>query len=412
MRLQGKLKNLTRCFLKKRRNPLKVLAFGLDNRALLEIDGHSKRWNKRMGAYVDRLDVVVEVREKNAVIEDKYIADNVRILPIYVPNPMFYSWIAYKKALNEHKKNPYDLITSEDPFRTGLAAALFKIKTGVAFSLEYHTDTINNKEWLDEKPLIHNVYNRIGKFVVNKADSIRCVNQKNADQLTGLTSAGKNNKLIEIIPVPTAVYNHETNGLKSAAVRKKIAKNEEDVIILSVSRLAPVKKIDELIKAFVQIRTLHKNCYLVIVGDGVEFKRLTGLANDLGAERIIFTGYKSEEEVFNYYGACDIFVNPAHVETYGKVFIEAMSASKPVISTYGVGAVEDKLLLDHENSLLVTPGKLEELKNAIIRLIQDKNLRKKLGDKALETVNQKFNYENSLIKMHEYWEKTIQLCGS
>ena len=178
----------------------RVLTFGIDNRALLDADGHSKRWNSRIGAHLDRLDIIVEMKHRSKILE-KYIAPNVRIIPVYVPHPALYVYLAYKKALDEHKKNKYNLVTTEDPYRSGMAAALFKLKTHVPLSVEYPTDTFFNKSWLQQRPLINRIYQFLGKFVVKYSDSIRCRSQKNLEQLRGI--CGKGNKAhIEIITVP------------------------------------------------------------------------------------------------------------------------------------------------------------------------------------------------------------------
>ena len=385
---------------------MKVLTFGLDNRALLDIDGHSKRWNSRVGSYVDRLDVLVEMRQKGHYSE-KNIADNVRIIPIYVPHPALYPFIAYRKALEEHKKYKYDLVTTEEPFRTGVAALLFKRETGVPISVEYHNDTFYNGDWLNERPISHRAYVIAGKHVVQAADSIRCVNYKNLEDLRRICN-NDNDKLIEIIPVPTALYEHEKHHKKAQDIRQRVLQGKDGLIILFVGRLVPVKKVDELIKVFAELRSKYKHIYLDIVGDGFERKNLVMLANRLGNERIIFEGFVEEDEVLRYFGACDIFVNPAHIEPYGKVFIEAMSAEKPVVCTDGTGAVADGLCVHDLNSLVVSPGNLNDLKTSIIRLIEDENLRRKLGENARQAVMKKFDYEKSLKQMRDFWNRTIQ----
>ena len=385
--------------------PLRVLTFGLDDRALLEVDGHSKRWNSRMGSYVDRLDVIVEMREKGNYA-DKYIADNVRIIPIYVPHPALYSFIAYKRALKEHEKYSYDLVTTEEPFRTGYAGWLFKKKTGVALSVEYHNDTFYNNSWVNERPVSHRIYMMAGSRILRDAYSVRCVNKKNYFEILKICG-NDSGKMIEIMPVPTALYDSDKHGIRAKEIRKEIVKNDNDVIILFVGRLAAVKKVDELIRVYAEIRKTHKNTHLVIVGDGHERERLHRLAKKVGSEGIVFKGYIPEEDVLAYFGASDIFVNPAHVETYGKVFIEAMSAGRPVVLTSGAGAVGDKLCVNNINALVTKPGNLDELKNALVSLIEDESLRSKLGENAPKEVMSKFNYENSLKAMSDFYERSV-----
>ena len=384
---------------------MKVLTFGLDNRALLENDGHSKRWNSRMGGYVDQLDVIVEVRGETHYT-NKWISENVRIIPINVSHPALYSFIAYKKALDEHKEMKYDLVTTEEPFRTGFAACLFKQKTGVAMSVEYHNDTFYNAEWINERPISHRIYISAGKMALRTADSLRCVSLKNYYELRRL-SKGNGSKIIEVIPVPTEFYCSKQHDVQASAIRRQVTKKSDDIIILFVGRPIHGKRVNELIEAFGKIVDNYKNVYLLIVGDGPEYNSLTRLAKKNGDGQIIFKGYIPEEEIFGYYGACDIFVNPSHKETYGRIYIEAMSAGKPIVTTSSVGAVEDGLCIDRENSLVVQPGDRNDLKEALVRLIEDKGLRQKLGQNAIQAVVEKFDYEKSLINMKKFWEQTV-----
>ena len=104
-------------------------------------------------------------------------------------------------------------------------------------------------------------------------------------------------------------------------------------------------------------------------------------------------------------------MKPAHIEPYGRTYIEAMSAAKPVITTSGAGAVEDKLCIDNVNSLVVEPGDMDELKDAMIRLIDDGALRKRLGDSGLKIVREKFDYEKALVAMTGFWERTLKARG-
>ena len=343
-----------------------ILTFGIDDRALLDGDSHSKRWNQRTGAYVNRLDVIVEMKNRRKIYE-KHLSENVRIIPIYVPYPFLYSFIAYRKALELHKKDPYNLVTTEEPFRTGFAGWLFKRKTGVPLSVEYHNDTFYNDTWLNERPISHRIYIILGKMALAVADSIRCVNKKHSIELRKLCNNDRG-KLIEIIPVPTEFYNYEKHSQKAKEIRREILKSTDGIIILFVGRLVPSKKVDELIKIFAEIRNIYLDTHLVIVGDGLERKKLIKLTEELGNERIIFKGYIPEDEVLSYFGASDIFINPAHIEAYGKEFIEAL-----------------------------------------IRLIEDKELRKSFGNNGCKMVEQKFHYEDSLKKMKDFWKKTIEL---
>ncbi|MBN1871080.1 MAG: glycosyltransferase family 4 protein, partial [Candidatus Omnitrophica bacterium] len=293
-----------------------------------------------------------------------------------------------------------------EPYRAGFAGWMFKKTTKIPLSVEYHNDTFFDREWLNTRPMIHRIYIPIGKKVMRIADSIRCVNRKNKSNLDKIYNANRN-KVIENIPVPTQFFSKEEHLKDAIIIRSSILKSNDGIIILFVGRLVPDKRVQNLINVFAELHKCYKNIYLNIVGDGIEKRRLMELAYKVGNERIIFEGYVSEDRVLSYFGACDIFVNPSVKETYGKVFIEAMSAGKPVICTTNTGAVEDGLCANGVNSIVIKPDNLDELKAALVKLIESAFLRKQLGEQGLLYAKQKFAYEKSLQDMKDFWGKTV-----
>ena len=113
-------------------------------------------------------------------------------------------------------------------------------------------------------------------------------------------------------------------------IRKKLGINDAK-IILSVSRLDHRKRIDMLIKAFVKLSKKVDNAVLVIVGTGPDEKRLRSLTKQLNcSDKIIFTGFVSDDELWDYYHACDVFAFPgwttSPITTY-----EALAFQKKVV---------------------------------------------------------------------------------
>lgn len=387
---------------------MRIISFSIDNQALFDFDCHSKRWHAALSPYVEHIDVLVEVRE-GVKLNEKYIAPNVRIIPLQISNPIMYPYRALTRALKEHHTKKYDIAITEDPFRPGIAGFWFKKKTQVPLSVEYHTETFFNKQWFWERPFRHFFYTHIGKKVVRNADSIRCVNMKHKAQLSNLTNHSTNT-LIESIPCPTGAFSFDDKSIaQSIKLRKQFLKDEKDVLFLFVGRLEPVKKVDELIRTYLEIIKEFNNTSLLIVGDGSLSNSLKKMVPLKDQHRIHFIGYVKEEEIFDYYGACDVFVNPAHFESYGRVFLEAMSAAKPIITTSKVGAVEDGLCINGVNSFLYEAGDLNQLKSLMITLLKDNKLRLQLGNNALIKFQEKNQYNVVVEKMIHFWNQTITL---
>ena len=139
---------------------------------------------------------------------------------------------------------------------------------------------------------------------------------------------------------------------------------------LSVARLVPYKKIDLLVQAF----NHRSHDRLIIIGDGVERRRLQRLASP----NIIFKGFVSESELISYYQHAQAFLQ-ANEEDFGIAMVEAQAAGIPVVAYAEGGAREiisspDFGLLFHQpttSSLLQALDKLETMKFSKLKLRQN-----------------------------------------
>jgi glycosyltransferase involved in cell wall biosynthesis len=388
---------------------MRYLSFSLDNRAITcEEEGHSSRWHRRLGQQMEQVDVLVECRRQKG-LQPKFLADNVRVLPVFPPTGHLYPFYALRVALAEHRKKPYDVAASEDPFRPGLAAAMFRRLTGVPFCAEYHTECFFNREWLERRPAIHRVYDWTGRRVICRAASVRCVNRKNAEQIRALCP-GQPDKPIEIWPVPSPFFSPETDGPAGQALRRELLGGQSDdgPLLLFVGRIEPIKRVDRLVRLVARLVRERPGALLAVVGDGSELERCRALATSLGCDRVRFVGYVSEAKVFHYCGAADYFVNTADVEPFGRVYVEAMSAGVPVVSTRDCGAVESGLIEDGRTGLIFDPGDEEGLYRAMARLAGDPALRREMSASARVRVREQLGYDAIAEGMIALLQKTIE----
>ncbi|MBZ9572244.1 glycosyltransferase family 4 protein [Patescibacteria group bacterium] len=158
---------------------------------------------------------------------------------------------------------------------------------------------------------------------------------------------------------------------KNLSLIKKY-KLEGNKIILTVARLATTEKnkgYDKVIKALPYILKQIPNVKYLIVGRGDDIPRVKNLAVKLEVrEKVIFTGFVSEKELPDYYNLCDVFVMPSKKEGFGIVFLEALACGKPVIA--GKKDASREPLLDGELGILVDPDNVDEITNAIIRVLK------------------------------------------
>jgi len=171
-------------------------------------------------------------------------------------------------------------------------------------------------------------------------------------------------------------------------LRKKIGFNKNDFIIIFCGRLVEVKGILELIKAVKEIK--NQNIKLVIVGS-INFgiaqtsEYLENIKSEIFSSngRIVLTGYVKNTQLYKYYKMADIGVTPSTYEEAALlVGIEMMSCGLPNIITNSGGMVEyasnETIILEKENNLI------QNLKDAIIDLYNDKNKREKISKSGIK----------------------------
>jgi len=131
-----------------------------------------------------------------------------------------------------------------------------------------------------------------------------------------------------------------------AHARERLQKKDDEVLLVTTSRLVHKNGIDTVIKA---LALMPSSVRFIVYGIGVEEEKLRSLAKEKGVEsRVSFLGHLSHEELPEALAACDIFVRPSRSEGMGNSFIEAMAAGLPVIATQE-GGIADFLFDETRN---------------------------------------------------------------
>lgn len=183
-------------------------------------------------------------------------------------------------------------------------------------------------------------------------------------------------------------------ALLAAHLRQSEATNHALVTmpttLLSVGSLSPdlsYKGFDTMIEALPAIREQVHNAKYVIVGAGSDRERLEQLSSRNGmASHVKFRGEISDEKLAEEYAACDVFVLPSRgsLETssqgegFGRVYVEAALAGKPVIGSTEGGAAE--AVLPGKTGFLVNPSSRQALVENICTLLQNPELARQMGN--------------------------------
>lgn len=194
-------------------------------------------------------------------------------------------------------------------------------------------------------------------------------------------------------------------GAEAAAVRQELGLGPQDVVIGTVGRLSADKGgQDDLLWAANEIR--HPHVKLLVVGDGPLRPDLEKYATELGmldTQAAIFTGTRND--VARLLSAMDIFVLPSHKEALPIAVLEAMAMCLPVVATR-VGGVPE-VVEDGSTGLLVEPGDRPALRDALARLVCDRDFASSLGASGQARVRAQFTVDMMVEHVEELYERLM-----
>lgn len=189
-----------------------------------------------------------------------------------------------------------------------------------------------------------------------------------------------------------------------------INKSGSNLTISAAARLAPYKGLGYLLQAFAEVRKTHPGIRLCIYGEGPLKSELLRYSRKLGLDgKTIFAGAFDRQDLTKVMLQTDIFVLPsAHSEALPAVIIEAMAHGRPILSTE-VGGVPD-LIEDGLSGLLCQPKDPACLAHKLNRLVEDRELRSRLGQAARQVYEDGPFHPDSVCERHlQVYRETLNL---
>lgn len=179
--------------------------------------------------------------------------------------------------------------------------------------------------------------------------------------------------------------------------------------IVFVGRLVPKKGCRFLIEAMQLVQKELPEVELHIIGDGPLRAELELLAQ--GLQGVVFQGVKSQQEIKQALRAAWVFCTPSIIaesgdaEGLGMVFLEAQALGTPAVSFDTGGVIE--AIADQETGRTIRERDVPGLAQALIELIQNKNLRQQYGAAGAERVRSEFDIKKQCKKLEDIYEQVI-----
>lgn len=155
---------------------------------------------------------------------------------------------------------------------------------------------------------------------------------------------------------------------------------------LFVGRLVREKGVYDLLSAYAKLDEFVRRQYgLVFVGDGLLRHELQEHAATIAPGMVKFAGFAQRERLAEYYALAQALILPTYTDTWGLVVNEGMACGLPVILSRAAGAAAD-LVEDKWNGMLVEPGSINSLANAMTALANQPELCRTMGARSAERI--------------------------
>jgi len=291
-----------------------------------------------------------------------------------------FSWGLIKHPI----KYPSDLVHVHISVPMGDIAGLrYAKKKKVPLVVTYHGDLQEDMGGFVRRMSVYSYNKYFLDKILSYAEAIISPSEYYIDESRFLE---KYRDKIIVIPNGVNIDNFDVPYSKEEC-REMLNLPPEDRIILFLGTLGPHKGPDVLIKAMSKIIKHVPDVELVFAGKGVMRDELEMLSKDLGIEKNVrFVGFVDDDLKGSYYKAADVFVLPSTMstESFGIVNLEAMACSVPIVASK-IGGIPD-VVKDGENGLLVQPRNSDALADAIIYLLENEDIREKMGKNGREKV--------------------------
>ena len=171
-------------------------------------------------------------------------------------------------------------------------------------------------------------------------------------------------------------------------------------VIVQVSNLREIKRIDVLIRAAGVVAARYPRTLFLVIGEGPERERLTALINELHlSNHVYLAGFRSDVKEILKQGSIGILCSDS--EGLSNTIIEYMAAGLPVVCTEVGGNVE---LIEHnKQGFLFRPGDYQDLAGCLMLLIQDRKLASTLGQAAAQRALEKFGVEQYIASSEKFF---------
>jgi L-malate glycosyltransferase len=211
--------------------------------------------------------------------------------------------------------------------------------------------------------------------------------------------------LEKIVIIPNGIATPSVPTTSSAHGRAQaLSVNADDKVVGTITRLVWKRGHEELLRAAALVARAEPTAKFVVVGDGPLRRALEEQARGLGLNGgVRFLG--AVPQAARLLPHFDVFVLSSVWEGMSNGLLEAMAAGRPVVATRVGGNPE--VVVDGESGLLVPPKDPQALADAVLRLLRDRELARRLGEAARRRIESEFTLEQMVQRLESLYDDLL-----
>jgi glycosyltransferase involved in cell wall biosynthesis len=380
-----------------------VLMISLDASLLGDPHGNTVQRHIDYARRIGRLSIVVYNPASNPKTVQR-LSDELTVYPTNT-RPYLYPLAAYRAAARLMRDQRADVVSTQDPFATGLVGLWLKRRFRVPLDVQNHSSFLNNAIWLRERPLRNRLLVAVGRLVIPRADTHRVLTEGEKQHYLALGVPGER---VTVLSTPTDVgqFAQPVPPEQVAALRESLDIPPGAPVVLWVGLPVGFKNVGLLLDAFAYARAEQPDARLVLVGD---FAGRPDLVRGTDPDAVRFAGRVAHADLPGYYALADVYAHSSRYEGFGKVLVEALAAGTPVATTRADGPCS--IIRDGETGLLCdhTPGALG---GAVATLLGDPDRAQAMGAAGRADVLERFDYARQLDAVAATFRHTLEVARS
>ncbi|MEW5895318.1 MAG: glycosyltransferase family 4 protein [Candidatus Omnitrophota bacterium] len=248
------------------------------------------------------------------------------------------------------------------------------------------------------------------KIAVSRADALVTSSGFYADRMAKFY--GVKREKISVVPLGVEIGRIDNCSNEISLIASRSSIFDKTVSILFIGRLEKRKGIEYLLKAVPDVLERCPQARFIFAGKdeaGIHKSYFDKLSGGRFHDSVEFLGCVSDERLEDLYRTCEVLCVPSVSESFGLVFVEAMSRGKPVVAC-DVCAVGE-VIAHGQNGLLVPPRDSKSIVSALVELINDPVKRRRMGESGRRMCEEKFS-DSAMAERTERFYQMVSEDGN